>query len=116
MTDLADLEQYVSRLTGAEKAELDKILYQELKSKWIPEPANKPQVAAYYSEADLLLYGGSPGGGKTDLLVGLALTQHQASVIFRRQSTDLRGIEERIIQLMGRDGWNGADKIFRGDG
>jgi hypothetical protein len=116
MTDLAELERYVARLTGEQKAELDQILAQELKSKWLPEPANEPQVAAYYSKADLLLYGGSPGGGKTDLIVGLALTEHEASVIFRRQSTDLRGIEDRIIALAGRDGWNGADKIYRGDG
>jgi len=37
-------------------------------------------------------------------------------VIFRRQSVDLRGIEDRIIELVGRDGWNGADKILRRDG
>lgn len=30
--------------------------------KWIPNPG--PQTEAYYSEADCLLYGGEPGGGK----------------------------------------------------
>jgi hypothetical protein len=72
-----------------------------------------PQTEAYYSQADLLLFGGSAGGGQSDLIVGLALTQHTKSVIFRRQAVDLRGIEDRIIALAGRDGWNGADKIVR---
>ncbi len=116
MDTLADLERYVASLTPTEKVELDRLLEPELKALWLPEPDNEPQVKAYYSNADLLLYGGSPGGGKTDLIVGLALTQHEFSVIFRRQSTDLRGIEERIIQIAGRDGWNGADKIFRREG
>ena len=44
---------------------------------WTPEPSNRPQVEAYNSKADLLLYGGAAGGGKTDLLIGLALTQHR---------------------------------------
>lgn len=116
MDALADLERYVASLDESQKAELDRLIEPELKSIWLPEPQNEPQVKAYYSAADMLLYGGSPGGGKTDLLVGLALTQHQFSVVFRRQSTDLRGIEERIIQIAGRDGWNGADKVLRRDG
>ena len=34
--------------------------------KWMPSPG--PQTEAYYSEADVLLYGGEAGGGKSDLL------------------------------------------------
>jgi hypothetical protein len=37
---------------------------------WAPEPTNQPQFDAYHSKADLLLYGGAAGGGKTDLLIG----------------------------------------------
>ena len=45
---------------------------------WLPDPCNAPQVQAYTSPADLLLYGGAAGGGKTDLLIGLALTDARA--------------------------------------
>src|SRR5262245_34283594 len=37
---------------------------------WQPEPG--PQQTAYDSAADIVLYGGAAGGGKTDLLLGLA--------------------------------------------
>jgi len=113
---LAELEKYVSSLSKPELAELDKMLAPELKALWLPDPDNEPQTQAYYSKADLMLFGGSPGGGKSDLLVGLALTQHLRSVIFRAQAVDLRALEERVLAIAGRDGWNGADKILRKDG
>ena len=113
MDALAEFEAYVAKLDDKDKAELDRLIEPELKALWLPDPRNQPQVKAYYSLADVMLYGGSPGGGKSDLLVGLALTAHARSVIFRRQSTDLGDIEERIIQIAGRDGWNGADKVLR---
>ncbi len=116
MSALAELEKYVAGLSKGELSELDAMLAPELKALWLPDPDNEPQTNAYYSRADLMLFGGSPGGGKSDLLVGLALTQHHRSVIFRSQSVDLRGLEERIITIAGRDGWNGADKILRRDG
>src|SRR5262245_65243607 len=84
---------------------------------WRPEPENKAQVAAYHSKADLLLYGGAAGGGKTDLLIGLALTAHQRSVIFRGAYVDLRGVEERLIEILGsRDGYNATDMALRRGG
>jgi len=61
---------------------------------WQPFP-DSPQQQAYESEADVLGYGGAAGGGKTDLLLGLAFTQHQRSIIFRRHYTDLSGIVDR---------------------
>lgn len=103
----------IASLTPEEKAELDKLLLPELMAKWLPDPHNEPQLQAYYSDADLLLFGGAAGGGKTDLLCGTAINRHQNSVIFRRQSTDLRGIEERILELLGREGWNGTLKTLR---
>lgn len=116
MDALAELEQFVTSLGAEDLAELDTLIHEELTSLWLPEPTNIPQVQAAYSMADLMLYGGGAGGGKTDLLVGTALTSHTRSVIFRRQSVDLRGIEDRILELAGRDGWNGQDKILRRDG
>lgn len=108
-----DAEAYIAGLNEAEKAQLDKLLEPELKAKWLPDPRNEPQFEAYYSIAELLLFGGAAGGGKTDLLCGVALNNHRNSVLFRKQSTDLRGIEERILALAGHDGWNSSLKILR---
>jgi len=114
--NIADPFAYVMGLSEKEKIELDRLLAPELKSCWLPDPRNEPQLQAYYSEADLLLFGGGGGGGKTDLVCGVALNNHQNSVIFRKQSTDLRGIEDRIIALAGYDGWNGSLKTLRREG
>jgi hypothetical protein len=57
---------------------------------------------AYESEADVLLYGGAAGGGKTDLLFGLALGPHRRSILFRREFAQLKGIEDRAREMMGR--------------
>ena len=101
----------IAELTAEDKREILALSM----AKWLPDPRNEPQLQAYYSEADLLLFGGAAGGGKTDLLCGTALNNHQNSVVFRKQSTDLRGIEERILALAGRDGWNGTLKTLRLD-
>ena len=75
--------------------------------RWIPNPG--PQTDAYFCKADVLLYGGQGGGGKSDLLLGLALTSHQRSLIMRRQYTDLGALTERAIKINGgRDGFNGS--------
>lgn len=84
---------------------------------WIPNRG--PQAEAYYSPADVLLYGGQGGGGKTDLILGLATTCHYRSLIVRRQYTDLGAIIERMLELNGgRDGFNGSPppKLRRADG
>lgn len=74
--------------------------------KWQPNPG--PQTEAYFSEADELLYGGEPGGGKSDLCLGLAFTQHQRTLFIRRQYTDLGFATERAIKLNGtRNGFSG---------
>lgn len=110
-----DPHAYIAKLSAEEKEELDKLIAPELAAKWLPDPRNEPQLQAYYSDADLMLFGGAAGGGKTDLLCGIALNNHQNSVIFRKQSTDLRGIEERLLELSGREGWNGTLKTLRFD-
>lgn len=116
MTDgLADIRAIIARMSDGEKAELDKLIAPELSALWLPNPG--PQTQAYHCDADLLLYGGAAGGGKTDLLLGLSQTQHQRSVIFRRAYVDLRGIEDRMVEIIGsRDGYNAADKVLRRDG
>ena len=109
---LRDLHSLISKLQPAAVAQLDELLAPELSSAWLPNPG--PQTEAYVSKADLLLYGGAAGGGKTDLLVGLALTEHHRSLIFRRAYVDLRGVEERLIEIRGtRDGYNAQDMLLR---
>jgi len=79
---------------------------------WWPQPG--PQTDAYLSDADVLLYGGAAGGGKSDLAIGLALSEHRKSIIFRREATQLTGIIDRLTDIHGgRDGYNGQDKIWR---
>lgn len=74
---------------------------------WIPNPG--PQTEAYNSKADVLLYGGQAGGGKSELLLGLAFNAHSSSLIMRRQYTDLGAITQRAIEINGtRNGFNGS--------
>ena len=75
--------------------------------KWVPNDG--PQSDAFYCKADLLLYGGQAGGGKTDLIAGLALMQHKRSLIMQRQYTDLGSMIERVREIDGTySGFNGA--------
>ena len=82
--------------------------------KFVPLPG--PQTAAYLSEADVLLYGGEAGGGKSGLLVGLA-QEHQRSIIFRREVAQTDGLEAFGKEIYGTDCFNGSDLEWSfGDG
>jgi len=81
---------------------------------WVPNPG--PQLDAWNCEADELFVGGSAGGGKSDLSVGLALTQHKRSLILRRFTDDARSLAERAMEIVGsRDGFNGQQLRLRVD-
>lgn len=78
------------------------------------QPQDGPQRMAYESNADIIGYGGAAGGGKTDLMCGIALTKHKRAAIFRRESAQLNGITQRIEQIIGnRDGYNSQSNIWR---
>jgi hypothetical protein len=66
---------------------------------WVPYQG--PQTEAWLSDADELYYGGSAGGGKSALLVGLALTAHRKSIIFRREYGQLRDILDYSQKIAG---------------
>ncbi|WP_284337651.1 terminase [Comamonas sp. NoAH] len=103
--------QAIKAMTPEQKRELDKLLLGDGRV-WVPQEG--PQRAAFESKADILFYGGSAGGGKTDLLLGLSLTEQKHSIIFRRQAVQLTGIEERMTHIMGsRDGYNSQEGIWR---
>jgi hypothetical protein len=70
--------------------------------RWTPQEG--PQTAAYNSDADVIGYGGEAGGGKTDLLLGVAGTKHTRSIIFRREFPRLEGIEARSREIFNAGG------------
>lgn len=78
------------------------------KMRFVPLPG--PQTEAYLSEADVLLYGGQAGGGKSFLLMGLASQEHVRSMIFRRESSQTDGLVEAGKQIIGDSArFNGSD-------
>lgn len=99
----------LKRATPEQLRELDMLL-QGLPL-WRPLPG--PQTAAFESLADITGYGGAAGGGKTDLAVGLSVTQHRRVGIFRQNGTELTAVIDRFTEVLGnRDGYNGKDRIW----
>jgi hypothetical protein len=76
---------------------------------WIPQEG--PQEEAFFSEADVLLYGGAAGGGKTDLAIGLAILRHQETLFIRREAKQLGAVLDRIANVIDptRKGYSGQD-------
>lgn len=105
------LDEILGKLTSLPQDAQKEIIEQATKATahmpWLPSPG--PQTDAYFCLADVLLYGGQGGGGKTDLGLGLAFTAHQRSLILRRKYANLGSITERAIEINGsRDGFNGS--------
>jgi hypothetical protein len=61
-----ELQCLLSHLTAEEQGELDALL--TVGKPWVPLPG--PQTLAYQSEADVIGYGGSAGGGRQIWLWG----------------------------------------------
>ena len=116
---LKDAQSLLESLNSQELQQLEDCLQAYA---WVPNPG--PQTEAYFSEADVLFYGGAAGGGKSDLMLGLALNEHHRSAIFRREIAQLRGLEDRLCELIGRNNyaaspvkvgkWNGRQIEFGG--
>lgn len=79
--------------------------------RWVPNPG--PQTEAFFCAADELFYGGQAGGGKSDLLIGLGLTQHRQALILRRVNKDAKSLAKRAREVAGTDaGFNGTDLVL----
>jgi len=77
---------------------------------WSPQPG--PQTMARDSKATIIGYGGQAGGGKSDLLLGLASSEHKRAIIFRRNYKLLRPLVDRLADVIGsRDGLN--ESLYR---
>lgn len=111
MIPAQELLAILPRMSPEDRAELEAILRGHTPI-WVPQQG--PQTEAYTSQADILFYGGQAGGGKSDLLMGLALTQQDKSIVFRREAVQLVGLIERMSTILkSRDGFNGQDKLWR---
>src|SRR5580698_1779615 len=110
------LDQILQALNGLPAASRQKLIEEALDAtaalKWVPNPG--PQTEAYYSEADELYYGGEAGGGKSDLVIGLAINCHQRASIFREFKDDARELGRRLCEIVGTNaGWNDQQAIYR---
>lgn len=95
---LRDLWEF---LTPQEKEEMSKII---LTQTGVWEPQIGPQERAYHCSANILFYGGQAGGGKTDLICGIAQREHYRTAIFRRKGTELDDLIDRSKEIARRGG------------
>lgn len=107
---MGSIDEYIQRLGALSADERERVVADAMKvvggMRWIPNPG--PQTEAYYSQADELLFGGSAGGGKSDLIVGLSLTAHQRSLVLRRTNKEADKMFDRYAEIIGHE--NGANR------
>lgn len=113
-----NLDEVLGRLDALQPKHRDEAIEKALDATrdlvWVPNPG--PQTDAYLCDADELFYGGTAGCGKSDLLAGLALTQHHDSLLLRRIGDDARDLAERGRVIAGAGhSFNGQDKVIRLD-
>lgn len=106
---LDDVIKRLAALDPKERAEIQSLAdAATVNMRWLPNPG--PQTDAYYCEADELLYGGQAGGGKTDVLIGLATQEHKRSLLLRRLGKDVSWLVDRTAEVLDtRKGYNGQD-------
>jgi hypothetical protein len=107
------LNEILARLDALPPEQLKELHAARAKEAPVWLPTAGPQLDGYQSQADELFYGGSAGGGKTDLIVGLSLTQHSRSLILRRTNKEASKLVERYVEVLGhRNGWNGQQQVW----
>jgi hypothetical protein len=95
-------------------------LGRELKRRYPWKPMQRedgvktPQEMAYESEADIVGFGGAAGGGKTDLMAGLAILKHERTLILRREKAQTEGVIQRMTEILETsDGFNSQKSIWK---
>ena len=106
------LDEMIDRVRSMSDAERSTFIENTHKAtpeaKWVPNPG--PQTDAYLTEANVLLYGGQAGGGKTHLELGYGVNEALSGIIFRREGTQTDGLEKEGKMIIGDDGrFNGCD-------
>jgi hypothetical protein len=97
-----DLSQYDedTRMAAAALLEMKRREQSLKRISGLWEPQSEAQRMALASPAQELFFGGAAGGGKSDLLLGAALTRHWKSIILRREFPQMRAIVERSRDLL----------------
>lgn len=108
---MGTLEESIARLRGLpakEFAKAKEMILEATQDVWIPNPG--PQTQAYLSAADIILYGGQAGGGKSQLLIGWGVNESETGIIFRRELSQTDGLERDGKAIIGSAaGFNGTD-------
>lgn len=112
-TDPAYWDAFWEAATPEQRDELKHLLDQDLAQHiWRAQVGRQSEAAD--SRAFIIGYGGSAGGGKSDLIAGLALTEHQRAAVFRREKAQTEGIIQRLTEILGgTDGYNSQKSIWR---
>ena len=103
---ISEIQDLLKYLAPDEKAELTQLLSTDTSNTpWRPLPG--PQTMAYESKATIVGYGGSGGGGKTDLVCGRSITKHKRVLVVRREKAQTQGIVQRMTEIVGStDGYS----------
>jgi hypothetical protein len=110
-TDPAVIDRARSLMTVAERAEFDALIAGD-KPLWRPQVGRQTEAAN--SLAYITGYGGAAGGGKSDLIAGLALTKHKRTLILRREKAQTDGIVQRMTEVLGStNGYNSQKSIWK---
>ncbi len=109
---MLELDELLSRVTGLDeevrKSTCADVMQATGDMKWVPNPGQ--QTSAYLSLADVILYGGQAGGGKTHLELGLGINESQNGIIFRRKLSQTDGLEREGKEIIGNDAsFNGSN-------
>lgn len=116
LSDPAYLDALWEVATEEEREEIKRLLDNDLSAHiWRAQVGRQSEAAD--SLAFVTGYGGAAGGGKSDLICGLALTDHQRAAVFRREKTQTEGIIQRLTEILGStDGYNSQKSAWRVDG
>lgn len=113
LTDPAELERLYAAMAPEQQAEIDALVAGD-KALWRAQVGR--QMEAINSTAYITGYGGAAGGGKSDLIAGLALTQHKRTLILRREKAQTDGIVQRMTEIIGStNGYNSQKSVWRYD-